>query len=129
MPAKSIRKKTKKTAVPSEGIACIYASFSNTIITITDMQGNTLISASGGSVGFKGSRKGTPYAGQMAAKQAGAVAKERGMQRIAVQIRGPGPGRESAMRALHSCDLIITQITDRTSIPHNGCRPRKKRRM
>lgn len=126
-PAKS-RKRVKKTVV--DGIAHIHASFNNTIITITDRQGNTLSWATSGGSGFRGSRKSTPFAAQIASQKAGETAKDMfGMQSLEVFIKGPGPGRESAVRALNSIGLKITNITDVTPIPHNGCRPPKKRRV
>ncbi|HIF52339.1 MAG TPA: 30S ribosomal protein S11 [Thiotrichaceae bacterium] len=126
-PAKS-RKRVKKTVV--DGIAHIHASFNNTIITITDRQGNTLSWATSGGSGFRGSRKSTPFAAQIASQKAGETAKDLfGMQTLEVLIKGPGPGRESAVRALNSIGLKITNITDVTPIPHNGCRPPKKRRV
>ncbi len=122
------RKRAKKTVV--DGIAHIHASFNNTIITITDRQGNALSWATSGGSGFRGSRKSTPFAAQIASQKAGETAKELfGMQNLEVLIKGPGPGRESAVRALNSIGLKITNITDVTPIPHNGCRPPKKRRV
>jgi small subunit ribosomal protein S11 len=121
------RKKVKKTVV--DGVAHIHASFNNTIVTITDRQGNTLSWATSGGSGFRGSRKSTPFAAQIASQKAGEVAKEFGMQNLDVVIKGPGPGRESAVRALNSLGFKITNITDVTPIPHNGCRPPKKRRV
>lgn len=121
------RKKVKKTVV--DGVAYIHASFNNTIITITDRQGNTLSWATSGGSGFRGSRKSTPFAAQIASQKAGEVAKEFGMQNLEVFIKGPGPGRESAVRALNSIGFKINNITDVTPIPHNGCRPPKKRRV
>jgi small subunit ribosomal protein S11 len=122
------RKRVKKTVV--DGVAHIHASFNNTIITITDRQGNTLSWATSGGSGFRGSRKSTPFAAQIASQKAGETAKELfGMQNLEVLIKGPGPGRESAVRALNSIGLKITNITDVTPIPHNGCRPPKKRRV
>ncbi len=121
------RKRVKKTVV--DGVAHIHASFNNTIITITDRQGNTLSWATSGGSGFRGSRKSTPFAAQIASQKAGEVAKEFGMQNLEVYIKGPGPGRESAVRALNSIGFKITNITDVTPIPHNGCRPPKKRRV
>ena len=121
------RKRVKKTVV--DGVAHIHASFNNTIITITDRQGNTLSWATSGGSGFRGSRKSTPFAAQIASTKAGEVAKEFGMQNLEVFIKGPGPGRESAVRALNSVGFKITNITDVTPIPHNGCRPPKKRRV
>ena len=125
--ARPVRKKTKKVVV--DGIAYVHASFNNTIITITDRQGNTLCWATSGGVGFRGSRKSTPFAAQVAAQKAGEQALEFGVKSLEVNIRGPGPGRESAVRALNSVGFKITNITDVTPIPHNGCRPPKKRRV
>ena len=125
--ATKVRKRVKKTVV--DGIAHIHASFNNTIITITDRQGNTLSWATSGGSGFRGSRKSTPFAAQIASQKAGEVAREFGMQNLEVLIKGPGPGRESAVRALNSIGLKITNISDVTPIPHNGCRPPKKRRV
>jgi small subunit ribosomal protein S11 len=121
------RKKVKKTVV--DGVAHIHASFNNTIITITDRQGNTLCWATSGGSGFRGSRKSTPFAAQVAAQKAGELAREFGLKNLEVNIRGPGPGRESAVRALNAVGFKITNITDVTPIPHNGCRPPKKRRV
>ena len=121
------RKKVKKTVV--DGVAHIHASFNNTIITLTDRQGNALSWATAGGCGFRGSRKSTPFAAQIASQKAGEVAKEFGMQNLEVFVKGPGPGRESAVRALNSIGFKITNITDVTPIPHNGCRPPKKRRV
>ncbi len=121
------RKKVKKSVV--DGVAHIHASFNNTIITITDRQGNTLSWATAGASGFRGSRKSTPFAAQVAAEKAGAVVREFGMKNIEVLVNGPGPGRESAVRALNSAGFKITNITDVTPIPHNGCRPPKRRRV
>jgi len=125
--ATKVRKRVKKTVV--DGIAHIHASFNNTIITITDRQGNTLSWATSGGSGFRGSRKSTPFAAQIASQKAGEVAREFGMQNLEVLIKGPGPGRESAVRALNSVGFKITNISDVTPIPHNGCRPPKKRRV
>jgi small subunit ribosomal protein S11 len=113
----------------SDGIAHISASFNNTIITITDRKGNALSWASAGASGFRGSRKSTPFAAQVAAEKAGNIAKEYGMRNLDVRITGPGPGRESAVRSLNSLGFKITNIVDTTPIPHNGCRPPKKRRV
>ena len=121
------RKRIKKDVV--DGIAHIHASFNNTIITITDRQGNTLSWATAGGSGFRGSRKSTPFAAQVAAERAGAVVKEFGMKNMDVMVKGPGPGRESAVRALNLSGFKINSITDVTPIPHNGCRPPKKRRV
>jgi small subunit ribosomal protein S11 len=125
--AKGTRKKITKTVV--DGIAHVHASFNNTIITITDRQGNTLSWATAGGSGFRGSRKSTPFAAQVAAERAGEAAKEYGVQNLDVQVKGPGPGRESAVRALNACGFKISNITDVTPVPHNGCRPPKKRRV
>ena len=122
-----VRKKVKKNV--AEGIAHIHASFNNTIITITDRQGNALSWATSGGAGFKGSRKSTPFAAQVAAEKAGRVAVECGIKNLEVRIKGPGPGRESAVRALNALGIKITSIADVTPIPHNGCRPRKRRRV
>jgi len=122
-----IKKKVKKNVV--EGIAHVHASFNNTIITITDRQGNALSWATSGGAGFKGSRKSTPFAAQVAAESAGKAAQEFGVKNIEVRIKGPGPGRESSVRALNAIGLKITSIQDITPVPHNGCRPPKKRRI
>ena len=121
------KKKVKKTVV--DGVAYIHASFNNTIITITDRQGNTLCWATSGASGFRGSRKSTPFAAQVAAQKVGELAREFGIKSLEVNIRGPGPGRESAVRALNAVGFKITNIMDVTPIPHNGCRPPKKRRV
>ncbi|MBF0218806.1 MAG: 30S ribosomal protein S11 [Gammaproteobacteria bacterium] len=121
------RKKEKKNVV--DGIAHVHASFNNTIITISDRQGNALCWATAGGSGFRGSRKSTPFAAQIAAENAGATAQEFGMKNLDVWVRGPGPGRDSAVRALNNLGFKITSIEDRTSIPHNGCRPPKRRRV
>ena len=122
------RKKVKKHVV--DGMAHIHASFNNTIITITDRQGNALSWATAGGSGFRGSRKSTPFAAQVAAEKAGKAAIESyGLKNLDVKVNGPGPGRESAVRALNGCGLKIGNITDVTPIPHNGCRPPKKRRV
>ncbi|KTD20005.1 30S ribosomal protein S11 [Legionella israelensis] len=121
------RKKTKR--VVSDGIVHVHASFNNTIVTFTDRQGNVLCWATAGGSGFRGSRKSTPYAAQVAAERASAMAKEFGMNSIAVFVRGPGPGRESTIRELISQNFKIVEITDVTGIPHNGCKPPKKRRV
>jgi small subunit ribosomal protein S11 len=125
--AQRVRKKVKKNV--AEGIAHIHASFNNTIITITDRQGNALAWASAGGSGFKGSRKSTPFAAQVAAESAGRAAQECGVKNLEVRISGPGPGRESSVRALNACGFRITSIQDITPIPHNGCRPPKRRRV
>ena len=121
------KKKVKKTVV--DGIAHVHASFNNTIITITDRQGNALSWATAGGAGFRGSRKSTPFAAQVAAETAGRAAQEYGLKNLDVRVKGPGPGRESSVRALHALGYKITNITDVTPIPHNGCRPPKKRRV
>ena len=113
----------------SSGIAHVSATFNNTMITITDAQGNTIAWSSAGTMGFKGSRKSTPYAAQMAAEDAGKKAMEHGMKILEVEVSGPGSGRESALRALQSAGFTVTSIRDVTPIPHNGCRPRKRRRV
>lgn len=125
--AAKVRKKVKKNV--AEGIAHVHASFNNTIITITDRQGNALSWATSGGAGFKGSRKSTPFAAQVAAEAAGKAALEFGVKNLEVRIKGPGPGRESAVRALNALGMKITSITDITPIPHNGCRPPKRRRI
>ncbi len=122
-----VRKKVKKNV--AEGIAHIHASFNNTIVTITDRQGNALSWATTGSSGFKGSRKSTPFAAQIAAEHAGKAAQECGVKNLEVRIKGPGPGRESALRALNSVGFKITSIADVTPVPHNGCRAPKRRRI
>ncbi|MBS4099261.1 MAG: 30S ribosomal protein S11 [Sulfuricella sp.] len=122
-----VRKKVKKNV--SEGIAHIHASFNNTIVTITDRQGNALSWATSGGSGFRGSRKSTPFAAQVAAETAGKAAQEYGVKNLEVRIKGPGPGRESAVRALNAVGYKITAISDVTPVPHNGCRPPKKRRI
>ncbi|SBS29462.1 30S ribosomal protein S11 [Marinomonas aquimarina] len=124
---RNTKKKVKKTVV--DGVAHVHASFNNTIVTITDRQGNALSWATAGGSGFRGSRKSTPFAAQVAAERAGAVAQEFGLKNVDVLIKGPGPGRESAVRALNALGLRINNITDVTPIPHNGCRPPKKRRV
>ncbi|MBT8128654.1 MAG: 30S ribosomal protein S11 [Gammaproteobacteria bacterium] len=121
------RKKVKRSV--TDGIAHIYASFNNTIITITDRQGNTLAWATAGGSGFRGSRKSTPFAAQVAAERAGTRALDFGMKNLDVMVRGPGPGRESAVRSLNNVGFKIMNITDVTPIPHNGCRPPKRRRV
>jgi small subunit ribosomal protein S11 len=121
------RKKVKKNV--AEGIAHVHASFNNTIVTITDRQGNTLSWATSGNAGFKGSRKSTPFAAQMAAERAGRAAQECGVKNVEVRIKGPGPGRESAVRALNAIGLKIALIADVTPVPHNGCRAPKRRRV
>ena len=127
-PASSrVRRREKKNI--SSGVAHVSATFNNTMITITDAQGNTISWASAGGQGFKGSRKSTPYAAQMAAEDAGRKAMEHGMKTLEVEVKGPGSGRESALRALQAVGFTITAIRDVTPIPHNGCRPPKRRRV
>jgi len=121
------RKKVKRDI--SDGIAHIHASFNNTIVMITDRQGNALCWATAGGSGFRGSRKSTPFAAQVAAERVGEMAQEYGMKNLEVNVKGPGPGRESAVRALNAKGFRITSISDVTPIPHNGCRPPKKRRV
>jgi small subunit ribosomal protein S11 len=125
--AAKARKKAKRQV--TDAIAHVHASFNNTIVTITDRQGNTLSWATSGGCGFRGSRKSTPFAAQVAAERAGTAAQEYGVKSVEVRVRGPGPGRESAVRALNSAGLKVTSIEDVTPIPHNGCRPPKKRRV
>lgn len=125
--SKTTKKKVKRSV--ADGVAHIHASFNNTIITITDRQGNTLSWATAGSSGFKGSRKSTPFAAQIAAERAGTAAQEYGVKTLEVRVCGPGPGRESAVRSLNAVGFRITNIEDITPIPHNGCRPPKKRRV
>jgi len=121
------KKKVKRTV--TDGVAHVHASFNNTIITITDRQGNALAWTTAGSSGFRGSRKSTPFAAQVAASRVGEIVAEFGMKNLEVFIKGPGPGRESAVRALNNAGFKITNIMDVTPIPHNGCRPPKKRRV
>ena|SRR6056297_130660 len=125
--APRVRKKIKKQVV--DAIAHIHASFNNTIITITDRQGNALSWATSGGCGFRGSRKSTPFAAQVAAEKAGTAAAEYGVKNVEVRVKGPGPGRESAVRSLNAVGFRVTNIEDVTPIPHNGCRPPKKRRV
>ena len=125
--AAKVRKKAKRQV--TDAIAHVHASFNNTVITITDRQGNTLSWATSGGCGFRGSRKSTPFAAQVAAERAGTAAQEWGVRTVEVRVRGPGPGRESAVRALNAAGLKVTSIEDVTPIPHNGCRPPKKRRV
>ena len=121
------KKKVKRTV--SDGVAHIHASFNNTIVTISDRQGNALSWATAGGSGFRGSRKSTPFAAQVAAEKAGQAAQEMGMKNLEVMVKGPGPGRDSAVRALNAIGFKISRIDDVTPIPHNGCRPPKKRRV
>jgi small subunit ribosomal protein S11 len=123
------RSRKKITKVITDGVAHILATFNNTIVTITDRQGNALCWATSGGSGFRGSRKSTPFAAQVAAERAGNVAHEYGVKNLEVRVKGPGPGRESAVRALNAAGFKITNISDVTPIPHNGCRPPKKRRV
>ena len=122
-----VKKRERKNI--ASGVAHVNASFNNTIITIADAQGNTIAWSSAGTMGFKGSRKSTPYAAQVAAEDAGRKAMEHGMKTIEVLVHGPGSGRESALRALQAAGFNVTSIRDVTTIPHNGCRPRKRRRV
>ncbi len=122
-----VRRRERKNII--SGVAHVNASFNNTMITITDAQGNTIAWSSAGIMGFKGSRKSTPYAAQMAAEDVAKKAQDHGMKTLEVQVRGPGSGRESALRALQAAGFIVTTIRDVTTIPHNGCRPRKRRRV
>ena len=121
------RRRERKNIV--SGVAHVNSTFNNTMITIADAQGNAISWSSAGSVGFKGSRKSTPYAAQMAAEDAGKKAMEHGMQTLDVEVKGPGSGRESALRALQAVGFTVTAIRDVTPVPHNGCRPRKRRRV
>ena len=122
-----VRRRERKNI--TSGVAHVNASFNNTIVTITDAQGNSIAWSSSGQQGFKGSRKSTPYAAQVAAADAGRKAQEHGMKTLEVEVRGPGSGRESALRALQAVGFVITSIRDVTPIPHNGCRPPKRRRV
>jgi small subunit ribosomal protein S11 len=126
-PSSRAKKKVKKSV--TDGVAHIHASFNNTIITITDRQGNALAWATSGGSGFRGSRKSTPFAAQVAADRVGQMVKEYGVKNLDVNVKGPGPGRESAVRSLNNAGFKITSISDVTPIPHNGCRPPKKRRV
>ena len=125
--AAKVKKKIKR--VITDGVAHVHASFNNTIVTITDRQGNALSWATSGGAGFRGSRKSTPFAAQVAAENAGKAAQECGVKNLEVRIKGPGPGRESSVRALNALGMKITAISDVTPVPHNGCRPPKKRRI
>ena len=122
-----VRRRERKNI--TSGVAHVNSTFNNTMVTITDVQGNAIAWASAGGMGFKGSRKSTPFAAQLAAEDAGKKAAEHGMKSLDVQVRGPGSGRESALRALQSAGFNVTSIRDVTPIPHNGCRPRKRRRV
>ncbi|MFA6409580.1 MAG: 30S ribosomal protein S11 [Gammaproteobacteria bacterium] len=126
-PAKYVRKKNKRTV--SEGVIHIHASFNNTIISVSDREGNVIAWATSGSSGFRGSRKSTPFAAQVAVEKVSNAMREVGMRNLEVWVKGPGPGRESAIRSLHAQGFYISFIADVTPIPHNGCRPRKKRRV
>ena len=125
--ARTPRRKERKNIIA--GVAHVNATFNNTMVTITDAQGNTIAWSSSGMQGFKGSRKSTPYAAQVAAEDAGRKAREHGMETLEIEVSGPGSGRESALRALQAVGFAITAIRDMTPIPHNGCRPRKRRRV
>jgi len=130
MARKAVAKgKTKEKRNVQVGVAHIHASFNNTLVTITDTQGNVLGWSSAGAVNFKGSRKGTPFAAQVAAESASRKAQEHGLKRVDVQIQGPGSGRETAIRSLQASGLEVMSISDRTPVPHNGCRPPKRRRV
>ncbi|MES9940921.1 MAG: 30S ribosomal protein S11 [Candidatus Thiodiazotropha sp. 6PLUC2] len=126
-PSSRTKKKVRKSV--TDGVAHIHASFNNTIITISDRQGNALAWATAGGSGFRGSRKSTPFAAQVAADRVGQMVKEYGVKNLDVNVKGPGPGRESAVRSLNNAGFKITSISDVTPIPHNGCRPPKKRRV
>ena len=122
-------KKKKARRSSAKAVAHVHASFNNTMVTITDLRGDTIAWSSAGNVGFKGSRKSTPFAAQMAAEGAGRKAMEHGMRTLEIQVRGPGSGRESALRALQAVGFTVTTIHDTTAVPHNGCRPPKRRRV
>ena len=122
-----VRKKERKNI--TNGVVHVNSSFNNTMVTITDVQGNTISWSSSGLMGFKGSRKSTPYAAQLAAEDAGKKASEHGLKNVDVEVSGPGSGRESAIRTLHNNGIVVTEIVDVTPIPHNGCRPPKRRRV
>jgi len=124
---KSVKKRSKNA--PELGVAHIQATFNNTIVSITDLSGNVISWSSAGAQGFKGSRKSTPFAAQVAAEKAAIKARDMGMKKLEVCVRGPGPGRESAIRSLSNTGLEVTVIRDKTPMPHNGCRPRKRRRV
>jgi small subunit ribosomal protein S11 len=129
MAKEPVRPRRKERKNITSGVVHVHSSFNNTMITITDVQGNTISWASSGKLGFKGSRKSTPYAAQVAADQAGRAAMEHGMRTVEVEVSGPGSGRESALRALQACGLQVMTIRDVTPIPHNGVRPPKRRRV
>tara|TARA_B100000945_G_C20407231_1_gene610674 strand:- start:506 stop:889 length:384 start_codon:yes stop_codon:yes gene_type:complete len=124
---KSKRKREKK--VVQRGKVYIYATFNNTIVSVTDRNGGVVAWGSGGTAGFKGSRKSTPYAARLAAEQAGSTAMDMGLQEVDMYVKGPGPGRESAIRAIQGLGIVVNSITDTTPVPHNGCRPPKRRRV
>jgi len=124
---KSVKKRSKNA--PELGVAHIQATFNNTIVSITDLSGNVISWSSAGAQGFKGSRKSTPFAAQVAAEKAGIKARDMGMKKLEVCVKGPGPGRESAIRSLSNIGMEVTVIRDKTPMPHNGCRPRKRRRV
>lgn len=126
---KQVKTKKKTKRVVTDGIMHVHASFNNTIVTFTDRQGNALCWAASGESGYRGSRKSTPFAAQVAAERASQVAKEYGIQSVSVRLKGPGPGRESTIRELINQGIKITEITDVTGVPHNGCKPPKKRRV
>lgn len=126
---KKERTRKRERKLINEGKAFITSTFNNTIVTLTDAKGNVVSWGSSGTAGFKGSRKGTPYAAQMAAQAASAKAKDHGLQRVEVFVRGPGSGREAAIRAIQATGIAVTGIRDVTPVPHNGCRPRKRRRV
>ncbi|MCB8875414.1 30S ribosomal protein S11 [Acidisoma cellulosilytica] len=128
-PAASSRPRKKERKNISSGVAHVAATFNNTVVTITDAQGNTIAWSSAGAQGFKGSRKSTPYAAQMAAEDAGRKARDHGMETLEIEVSGPGSGRESALRALQTVGFSVSSIRDTTAVPHNGCRPRKRRRV
>ncbi|MGH8042350.1 MAG: 30S ribosomal protein S11 [Rudaea sp.] len=128
-PAVAAKTKKKAKRVVTDGVVHVQASFNNTVVTITDRQGNALSWATSGGAGFRGSRKSTPFAAQVAAEKAGRAASEYGLKTVEVRIKGPGPGRESAVRSLNALGIKVTNIIDVTPIPHNGCRPPKRRRV